>query len=131
MKVFHELVYDDYVSDVDPTYSDPAFDARLGAAERLALVVVADEVSGTAPAVTLGLEHSGDGENWVAKGGGAAVKAVALVAGQASAQCVGGGDYGGAPALGFVRLKLAMASGSAARLRVWVTGRSETNSNEA
>jgi hypothetical protein len=123
MRIFNAVVFDSYVSGTSATYSDPKFDAMLAAAEKMAIQVVADQVTGGTPTVTVKIEHSADRRSWVAKNGTAEVNGVGLSAGSSQ---VYGQDSGSVPALGFARLNIALGGSTpAGRLRILCTGRAE------
>lgn len=131
MRLFNQCVFDSYVSGTAATYSDPQFDQMLGAAEKLVLQVIADQVSATTtPTVSVRIEHSADRRSWASKnsGGSAEVNAAVLTVGATASQSAVGADAGLTPGLGFSRLNISMSAGSgtpAARLRIFATGRAE------
>jgi hypothetical protein len=127
MRLFNQCVFDSYVSSTNATYSDPQFDAMLGSAEKLVLQVIADQVSGTSPTITVRLEHSADRRSWGNKNSGnAEINGSSLTSGSGSSQSVVGSDAGSTPGLGFSRLNIAMGGTTpGARLRVFATGRAE------
>lgn len=66
--LFHKKVLATVVNDTTNTYySDPEHDLDLGNAERFLVQVIATNVSGPSPTLTLTLETSNDRQTWLAR----------------------------------------------------------------
>jgi hypothetical protein len=116
------LVFDDFISGAGTVvYTRPDFYDKLGSVDKLALFAVSDQVT-TNGTLTVRIEHSADGVNWIAKSSGAAeIAAADLTAG--STEVAYGYDPGTSPTLGLVRLSLTIATSTMAHVKLWVTGR--------
>lgn len=122
MQAFHVLVFDDALEDTTSVYIDPKFNADLAAADKLQIMGVATQISGTTPTLTVQVEHSPDNRHFVPKSRTAEIDAASLAS---PPVLVSGNDPGTVPSGGFVRLRIALGGTSPkARLRLWVTGRS-------
>ncbi len=115
-------VFDGVLTGTGPDYGVPGIEDALGFGDDLAIVVVANQVTGVSTTLTVQLEHSGDRQSWVAKDtipelNGAALSGTAtttLVVHEARRNA----------SLGFVRLRLQLAATSgtpSARLTVRAT----------
>jgi hypothetical protein len=62
-KVFSGVINDN----VNFYYSDHEWNARLGTAEKFHVELKASNVTGTGPNITVSMESSADGVNWVAR----------------------------------------------------------------
>lgn len=67
MRLFNLRVYKGTQYGTTATYSASEFDGVLGSAERLAVHCRVWRASGTTPKLTVNLEESNDGANWVPK----------------------------------------------------------------
>lgn len=124
MRLFHVEAYDDVLEGTSTTYSDPRLDEVLGSVERLRLFVVATDVSGTSPTLTVRIEEGPTGERWSNKAGTAEINAVALST--SAVNLVRGADAGGTPGAGQARLAITLGGTSPrAQLRIYVTGRTD------
>jgi len=113
-------VFDDYVLGTTPVYSPSQLTKALAQFEKVALQIVADEVSGTAPTLAAMLQTSSDGRHWVDKSPGLA--ATAISAGQVNALSLA--DSGATPSGALRRLKIALGgTDPKARVRVSATMR--------
>jgi hypothetical protein len=121
MRSFNILVFDDFISGAGTVvYTRPDFYDKLGGVDKLALCAVSDQVT-TTGTLTVQIEHSADGVNWIAKSGTAEIAAADLTAG--STEVAYGYDPGTSPTLGLVRLSLTIATSTMAHVKLWVTGR--------
>lgn len=132
MLVLQQTVFDDFVAGTAPAYTDASWNPTLGGADKLAIMAVADQVSGTsAITLTVAIEHSGDGRNFLSKNAAAEINAQTIDSTQTWA--LNGSDSGVTPSLGFVRLRVQLASASAAQahVRIHVTGRDNAGASKS
>src|SRR5262249_47086027 len=114
------IAFDEIVAGTVATCTAYQIGDTLGRFDRLAFLVLADTVSGTSPTLTVAIEHSGDGRNFVAKNGTPEVNGVALSARQTNV--VVGADTGATRSQGFVRLRVQLGGSSPqAHVRIMVT----------
>ncbi len=116
MLVYNEVVFDENLSGTSNWYTSDVYSAVLASADYLRLIGLATQVTGTGPTVTIVLEHSADGQTWVAAS--TLVNAAALSNNlTVTAQSV-------EELLGLARLRITLGGTSpTCRLRVGVTGR--------
>jgi hypothetical protein len=121
MRLFHILAFDSVVQGTTAIYTSPLFARQFATSDQNKVFVVADEVTGTSPTLTVQSED-GDGVYWSNKYGTAEINGVSLsTTGTTVAK---GADGGGQPSAGWVRFKIQLGGTSpAARIRMWVTGR--------
>jgi hypothetical protein len=123
MQVFNIKAFDDFIHGNTAVFTTAEINGLLGKADKLALMAVADQVTGTTN-LTVQIEHSGDGRNWVAKNGSAEIPATSIPA--SATTVLAGSDSGSSPSLGFVRLRLTLSQSIAVgHVKVYVTGRDE------
>ena len=78
MRKFNILAFDDFISGAGTTvYTRPELFEKLAEVDKLALFPVTDQVT-TAGSLTVRIQHSGDGLNWVNKNATAEVNGVAI-----------------------------------------------------
>jgi hypothetical protein len=121
MRLSNVMVFDENIKDTSGVWrSSDDFNDALGAGDILAVQASVTNVSGTSPTLTVGVEHSADGQNWIT--GPDAI----------SIGIVNNTGYAGSvePSalyvpLGYVRLKITLGGTSpACRARITVTSRS-------
>ncbi len=118
------LVFDDRVTGTADVFTSSDLHCVLGARERAAIQVVADGVTGTAPTLTVQVEHSADGRTWGAKNTVAEVDGALAVG---SVTSLVGFDSGSRPAHPLARLSIRLGGTAPdAHVRVWVTLRDLT-----
>jgi hypothetical protein len=116
-------VFDDWIVGTAAVITDVAHNGLLAAWERYAIQVVADQVSGTLPTVTVQVQCSSDGRNWLNKASIPEINAQPLVVGAVSD--VAGFDEGARPGFDRGRLRISLGGTSpSAHLRIWVAPRS-------
>lgn len=124
MRKFNILAFDDFISGAGTTvYTRPELFEKLAEVDKLALFPVTDQVT-TAGTLTVRIQHSGDGLNWVNKNATAEVNGVAI--NPSATNTAYGSDAGATPSLGFVRLALTLTTSTSAHVKLWVTGRDES-----
>ena len=116
----HDLTINDKVNRY---YSDATLDAALASGEKFFLSVRASAVTGSTPTLTLGIDLSNDGIDWITRS--TPLSAAAIAVGGVtilSASELGASTVGGR----FMRTFVALAdTGSVgAHIEVWVCGRS-------
>lgn len=122
MQLFHTLVFDDAIEGITSVYSDSRFNAEIGSADKLQVMGVVSQVSGTSPTITVQLEHSADNRNFVNKSSTAEIDGTALST--SAITVVKGYDAGSEPLGGRARLRITLGGTSPkARVRLWITGR--------
>lgn len=132
MRIFSGIVFEDQINALTTqlsAYTSPDFDAMLGAAEKMAIFAVMDQVQGTTPKLNVWVETSPDRRNWIGKNSTstADINAVAINPTGGVASLLGY-DAGTNPGSGFCRLNIWMTVSSgtgSARVRVFVTGHAE------
>jgi hypothetical protein len=110
------MVFNDFVQGATAVYTPSEHNEALGTYDRLAFQVVVDSVNATGN-ITVQIEHSGDGRNWLNKNGTAEINATAINAG--ATNNLSGYDSGAAPLLGLVRLRVQLG-GAATQANVKV-----------
>ena len=125
MRKYMKTVLNDFVVGTTVVYTDTGNNDSLGSADKIAMHVVIDQVSGTSPTLTLALEHSCDGRNWVAKNvAGADIIGQTLSA--STTNSFFASDAGTTPFMGFVRIRVALGGTSpVAHVKVHLTGRDD------
>ncbi len=124
MRVFNFLAYDERNEGTPPRYSNSTYNDLLGAADQLALLVVADQVEGSGFSYDLLIEESADNVLWLPKNGLTNVpdQNRALAVGLVDARVFR--DAGTKPSLALVRLRVSLTeSFGKARIRIFATGR--------
>lgn len=100
-------------------HGTPGYEDALGYADDLAIVIVATQVTGVGTTLSVQLEHSGDGQSWIAKNSIPELNQAALSTTAATTLLVN--ETRRSPSLGFVRVRLQLAATSgtpSARLSV-------------
>jgi hypothetical protein len=127
MRKYNVRAFDDFVHTTATVYSTTDFNEVLGSADQLSLFAVVDSYSGAAgaPNITVQIQHSGDGRNWVNKNPAAEINGAPIGAGMTAV--ASGSDGGTNPALGLIRLAVSLAAIGAAppgaHVRIWACGR--------
>ncbi len=122
MRLFHILAFDNLIQGTTVIYTDPLLARQLASADQTRMLVVADQVSGTTPAVTVQTEESGDGINWANKLGTAEINGVTLAT--SGTTVASGSDTGSTGSSVMTRMRIQLSGSSpAARIRLWLTGR--------
>jgi hypothetical protein len=121
--VFDEFVY--VVGSSNAVFTDAKFNDMLGRLDQTALFAVADSTAGTAPSLTVQIQHSADGRNWVNKNTTAEISNVSVPTGATTA--LYGYDPGSAPSGANVRLAVFLGgTGSpSAHVKVFVCDRDQ------
>lgn len=124
MLVFNAIVFDELVSGTNPLYTGNEHNDALGSGDRLGIMAVATNVTGSSVGLTVQVEHSGDAQNWIAFPSGSPEISVASLA--SNTGYFGTREsFGGSPLLSFIRLKVTLSGTTpACRLKITVTGRS-------
>lgn len=134
MRIFHQLVFDGYVNGTADVFSDNQFDALLGSADQLSLSGYTAQVGGTNPTLTVQVQQSFDQRRWLNRNTVAEVtmSTTAPLSTTTETNFQGqDGDPTARPALGFARVRLALAATAgtpSGQVRVWVTGRDRSES---
>lgn len=127
MRTFTRLVFDDHVPGTTAVFTSDAFSDLLGAADQLAIQVVATNISGTSPSLILRVQTSHDGRLWSYKSATPEIDSRGITPGGTTTEV--GTDSGATPSLARVRLQIALGgTNPAAYLRVWVSGRASRKS---
>lgn len=122
MRAFSKDVFDEIISGTGNTWYTPgSFNDLLGSVDFLGIFAATTNVSGTTPTLTVQVQHSPDGQNWVSVSGTPEISATLI----ASNTGYYGSDNGISPVLAsFVRLQITLGGTSPqCRLKVSVTGR--------
>ncbi|APR86496.1 Hypothetical protein A7982_11848 [Minicystis rosea] len=124
MRRYMMTAMDEFVVSTTAVYTSQDHNQKLGSTDQLAIQVIADQISGTSPTLTLQIEHSADGRNWASKAVTPEINVQALSS--ASTNVFYASDAGATPTLSFVRFKITLGGTSpVAHLKVNVTGRDE------
>lgn len=117
----HLLVFDEQLPTQSSYFSKADFYKALGQYDQIALHAIVDNPTGaTNGTITVVLEHSCDGRNFIAKNATAEINAAAIAFNSQSDAA--GGDGGALPTLEYGRLNVKLAGGvTAARVRIWAT----------
>jgi len=122
---FNILVFNEFQYGTTNTYSSDVRAALLGAFDHLSLFVVADQVGGPAPTLTIQIEVSSDGRNWASNQPTAEINGVALTAAVTNVISAAATGLVRAHAA-LLRLRIALSSVGAppsAQLKIYVCGR--------
>jgi hypothetical protein len=123
MQAFNIKAFDDVIHSNTAVYTTAELNDFLAKVDKLALMAVTDQVTGVTN-LTVQIEHSADGRNWVNKNGTAEIPATAIST--TATTVLTGSDSGSSPSLGFVRLKLTLSlAGAIAHVKLYVTGRDD------
>jgi len=124
MRIFHQLVFDGYLSGTTSVYTDSQHDALLGLADQLSITGYSAQVTGGGPTLTIQVEGSFDQRRWQNRNATPEVNGVSLsTSGETNFQGQDGNPTT-RPTLAFARLRIGSATpGVAGQLRIWVTGR--------
>ncbi|MBK6463997.1 MAG: hypothetical protein IPF92_23790 [Myxococcales bacterium] len=118
MRKFNILAFDDFISGTGTTVTTrPELNERLAEVDLLALFAVTDQVD-VEGNLTVKVQHSGDGINWVDKA--TAINDTILVV---TTNKFYGSESGATPTLGLVRFSLTITTTTSAHVKLWVTGR--------
>jgi hypothetical protein len=117
------LVFDDRLTSTAAAYTSADFVYLLGAYSRMRIQALASNVSGTAPTLTVQLEHSADERNFVSVNTTPEINASALAVG-AVTNVVSVGTLGTRAQHHAARLRVQLGGTSPqADLKIWVTMR--------
>lgn len=125
MRQFNALVFDEFISGQTMVFTSAALDDRLGKPNQLSLFAVADNVSGTAPTLSVQIYTSADGRNFVTKSQqGPEINTISLSTG-ATNVATGYDQFSGSlGSFGYVRLGITLGgTNPAAHVKIYVTGR--------
>ena len=123
MRKFNGLVFDEFIpANANPvdTYTSAGLNDRLGAFDKLSIMAVADNVTGSTPTLTVQIYQSCDQRNWKAKSGTAEINASSLAS---TPTVMVGSDTSAAGSLGFVRLNIVLSANVSAHVKIWITAR--------
>ena len=126
MRLFHQMVFEGYVSGTADVFTDNQFDALLGSADQLSVSGYTAQVTGTGPpTITVQVEQSFDQRRWQSRNTAAAEVTAVTLATTTETNFQGhDGNPTTRPALGFARLRLRLGGTTpTAQVRVWATGR--------
>jgi hypothetical protein len=124
MRIFNELVFEGYLNGTSPVYTDPQFDAMLGAAESVVLAALCDQVSGSSPTLTVRSEISADRVHWTTGTQDPEINGASITGGETATVQKNGGSA--TPGLAFRRFKIHLGGSSpASRVKLYVTGHAE------
>lgn len=130
MRDFTVNVFDEYINGTATTwYTSSAHNDLLGSADDLLIQAVPDQVSytGTAATLTLAVEHSCNGLDWLAVAAAPFPTTPEINGVQITNETgmLGVRTMWMPPLLSFIRFRITLGGGtaSACRLKVWVTGR--------
>lgn len=126
MRIFSQLVFDDFIMGTESVYTAEQYNDGMGLADQFAIQAVADQVSGTTPTLTVQIQHSNDQRNWVDKSGTAEINAQSLSASATTVKV--GTDSGSTPTLGYRRLKITLGGTTpVAHVKLFACGRDKTS----
>lgn len=118
MLASNTVVFDETISGTSPFYTANQHNDPLGRADRLAIMAVATNVTGTGVGLTVQVEHSGDAQNWAPAVSGSPEISVGTLANNTAYL---GAREGFIPVLlSFVRLKVTL-SGTTPQCRLKIT----------
>lgn len=115
-------VFNEYVSGAGPFYTSQKHNDMLGKDDQLSIQAVVDDVD-IAGTVTVQIQHSADGRNFVNKATAAEINAATLQTNKANTAT--GQDNGASPSLAFVRLAVSLATTTRAHVKLHVTTRDQ------
>jgi hypothetical protein len=120
-EVFNDFVY---ATAIDTVWTDAKFNDVLGRFDQTSIIAVADSVAGTTPTLSVQIEHSGDGRNWVKKNATAEINAQTITA--TATTTLAGNDPGTTPLAAFVRLSVWLGGTTpVAHVRIYVCNRDQ------
>jgi hypothetical protein len=128
MRHSNVLVFDDNIgtttSSSAPVYTSADLNSRLGQFDETAIQWVADNVAGTTPTLSIGIDHSADGRNWLPKeGSGTTITGVAIGGTNITSWS---SDPGTVPSLGLVRLRVFLGGTTpSCHLKIYITQRDQ------
>jgi len=126
MRRMNITVFDEFLTNVNGNanrvFTSQELNSRLGQFDQLGIFVVADQVSASA-ILSIQIEHSGDGRNWVTKNANAEITAGTNNIIISVTTPLWGSDAGTNPSLAFVRLGIWFNANMSAHLRIHVVGR--------
>lgn len=117
MLAYNEIVFDENISGNGTSwYTSCAFDSLIATADVMRLVGLVTQVAGSSPTLSISVDESADGQNWVL--GSALITKTPVVNNDVvTAQYV-------TESLGLVRIRLAMTGTTpSCRIRLGITGR--------
>ena len=127
MKKPNILVFDDFVYGINPNnavFTDQKFNDLLGKLDQTAIFAVADSTGGSTPTLSVQLQHSPDGRNWVNKNGTPEIANQGIPTGATTG--LYGYDSGTAPSGANVRLAVWLGPAStSAHVKIFVCDRDQ------
>ena len=122
--VFHAVVFDEFMLGNAVYYTSEHFNHSLGQQGKLAIHCIVNNQNNSG-AITVQIQHSGDGRNWLPKySGNGEISAPSNVAAAPSVASLVGFDQGATPSLALLRLAITLvAPCTAANVRISATGR--------
>src|SRR4051812_22677603 len=126
---FQALVFSDYIPGSAPVYTGVQHMKALAQGDQIGLFAVCDQAA-IGGAFTAAIEHSTDGRNWSPKSATPEINGVTIGANQAT-PVYGGEGYPTSHSLEFVRVRLSVALGRGARVRLYAAVRDRTTGRYA
>jgi len=124
MRLFHELVWEGYVSGSAAVYSKHGLEALLGSADQLSFAGYAAGITGTSPTLSVQVEQSFDGIRWSNRNLNPELNSLALSTSAETNFAGWDGNPSARPTAAFARLRIALGGTSpAGHVRIWATGR--------
>jgi len=123
VEVFNDFVYATAINNV---WTDAKFNDILARFDETSIIAVADSVGGTGTIqLSVQMQHSGDGRNWVNKNTNPEINAQTITVGATTT--LAGSDAGTTPSGGFVRLTVWLPGGTtpSAHVRIYVCNRDQ------
>ena len=120
MRLFHELVWDGYVSGSAPIYSRCGLESRLATADQLSFAGYAAGMLGVLPTLTVQVEQSFDQMRWMNRNLNPEINALALSTSADTNFSGHDGNPAARPTAAFARLRIALGGTTpAGPLRIW------------
>lgn len=122
MHLFHQLVWDGYLSGSSAVYSKMGLEELLGKADQLSVSGYAAGMLGT-PTLTIQVEQSFDQARWMARNVQPEINGISLSTSSETRFSAEDGDPTVRPTAPYARLRIALGGTTpAGQLRIWVTG---------
>jgi len=123
MRLFHQQVWDGYLSGSAVVYSTCGLEDLLGRADQLSLSGYAAGMLGTSPKLTVQVEQSFDQVRWINRNALPEINAITLSTSSDTAFSGQDGNPAARPTAAFARLRIALSGTSpAGQVRIWATG---------